>query len=125
MQFRKSLVAVLSVASLGAFALPATANAAVAVYFNSAPPAARYEVVPAPRAGYEWSAGYWNMRGNHHRWQKGHWERQRHGYHFTQPTWTERDNRWQLERGSWRRGDRDGDGVPNAVDRAPSNPNRN
>ena len=38
--------------------------------------------------------------------------------------WTQRDNRWQLERGHWNKGDRDHDWVPNAVDRAPENPNR-
>jgi hypothetical protein len=48
----------------------------------------------------------------------------RRGYYFAQPTWTQRDNRWQLERGRWNRGDRDHDGVPNARDRAPDNPNR-
>jgi hypothetical protein len=29
-----------------------------------------------------------------------------------------------MVRGGWHRGDRDGDGVPNRVDRRPDNPNR-
>ena len=29
-----------------------------------------------------------------------------------------------MERGGWKRGDRDGDGVPNRQDKAPDNPNR-
>jgi len=29
-----------------------------------------------------------------------------------------------MTRGTWRRGDADGDGVPNSRDRAPNNPNR-
>lgn len=125
MKLRTSLVAVLAVFSLGAVAVPLVAVAAVGIYFNVAPPEPRYEVVPAPRAGYVWSNGYWNARNSRHVWQAGHWERERHGYYRTQPAWTQRDNRWQLERGRWNRGDRDGDGVPNSMDRAPDNPRRN
>jgi|KBSSwiStaDraftv2_1062776.scaffolds.fasta_scaffold04972_7 hypothetical protein len=124
MEFRKSLIAVLCAASLGTIAVPMAATADVGIYFNSAPPAARYEAIPAPRNGYVWSSGYWNANGNRHVWKAGHWERQRTGYHWAQPTWTQRDTRWQLERGRWNKGDRDGDGVPNAVDRAPDNPVR-
>ncbi|HEX8478668.1 MAG TPA: hypothetical protein VF663_10050, partial [Telluria sp.] len=64
------------------------------------------------------------------------------------PEWRRGDNGWVMERGGWRsgdrvngpRGDRDGDGIPNAVERAnrdrdgdgvrnrddarPNNPNR-
>ena len=36
----------------------------------------------------------------------------------------DRDGRWNMNRGGWRRGDRDGDGVPNRLDNAPNNPNR-
>jgi hypothetical protein len=111
-------------ASLGGISVHMTASADVGVYFNAAPPPVRYEAVPAPRRGYEWSPGYWNAKGKHHVWQGGHWERNRAGYYFTQPGWTERDNRWQLQRGGWVKGDRDHDGVPNSVDRAPDNPRR-
>jgi len=104
--------------------VPITASAETSVYFNVAPPAARYEVVPAPRRGYLWAPGYWNGRNNRHVWQAGHWERERTGYYYNQPAWTQRDNRWQLERGRWNKGDRDGDGVPNSRDRQPDNPNR-
>ena len=124
MRFKKSLITVLCAASLGAVSLPMTANAAVQIYLNTAPPENRYERVPAARKGYTWAPGYWNARDNRHVWQAGRWERNRAGYHYVQPSWTQRDNRWQLERGRWNRGDRDGDGVPNVVDRAPSNPNR-
>jgi hypothetical protein len=113
-----------SATPLGAISVPTTARADVDIYFNTAPPPVRSEAVPAPRHGYTWSSGYWNAKGQRHAWQAGHWERDRTGYYLAQPTWTQRDNRWQLERGHWNKGDRDHDGVPNAVDRAPDNPYR-
>ena len=124
MNFRKSLVAAACVASLGALAVPAVAVAQVAIYFNSAPPPVRYEAVPAPRRGYTWSSGYWNAQNNKHVWKSGHWEKNRKGYYMAQPTWTQRDSQWELQRGQWKKGDRDHDGVPNGVDRAPDNPYR-
>jgi WXXGXW repeat (2 copies) len=124
MKFRRTLVAVLCASALGAVAVPMTASADVAVYFNTAPPAPRYEVVPAPRNGYVWSSGYWNAKNNKHVWQGGHWEKQRHGYSYAQPTWTQQNNRWELQRSHWNKGDRDGDGVKNQNDRAPDNPVR-
>jgi len=43
MRFRKSLIVAMCVASLGGISVPMAASAEVAIYFNSAPPAARYE----------------------------------------------------------------------------------
>ena len=137
-KLRKSLLAVLCVASLGAAALPATVSAAPpGIYFNIAPPPPRVEVVPDARRGYVWVPGYWDARGRRHVWIAGHWERARRGYSYVEPRWIERNNRWYLERGRWNRGDRDRDGIPNARDRdrdgdgvpnrrdnAPNNPNR-
>ena len=119
---KKTLVAALFAASTAAFTLPAAAE----VYVNIAPPAPRYEVVPAPRHGYVWAPGYWDWRGHRHVWVKGHWERERHGMYWHPNRWTERDGRYVLEKGRWDReryaeahgrGDRDHDGVPNRVDR--------
>jgi len=126
MKFRRALLAGLCAATLGgAIIVPVTASAtSTVVYFNTAPPAARHEVQPAPRPGYVWSSGYWNTKHNKHVWQEGHWERERHGYSMTQPQWTQHDNRWELQRGHWTKNDRDGDGVPNSKDRAPDNPGR-
>jgi hypothetical protein len=123
MILRKSLAVALAFASIGAITLPMAANAAVTVYLNSAPPPLRVEAVPAPRHGYVWSAGHWNAKNNQHVWQAGHWEKERPGYHFVQPTWKEQ-NRWEYHGGRWNKGDRDGDGVPNSVDRRPDNPNK-
>jgi hypothetical protein len=123
-KFRKPLLVAMCVASLGTASIPLTSSAAVEVYFNAPPPPARVETVPAPRHGYVWAPGYWDLRGHRHVWVAGHWERERRGYVYNEPRWVQRDNRWYLERSHWARGDKDHDGVPNAVDRAPNNPTR-
>lgn len=123
MNLRKTAVTAIIAATMGLAAIPATSVAAD-VYLRVAPPAPRVEVVPAPRAGYLWVPGYWDARGHRHHWVKGHYERERRGYRFSEPRWVERDNRWYIERPRWQRGDRDRDGVPNRMDRAPNNPNR-
>ena len=120
---KKTLIAALLASSISAIALPAAAE----IYVNIAPPAPRYEVVPAPRHGYVWAPGYWDWRGHRHVWVKGHWERERHGMYWHPNRWIERDGHWVLEKGRWDRerfadnrgghGDRDHDGVPNRVDR--------
>lgn len=118
---KKVMLAAMVAASLGA--IPVTASAVVIV--REAPPQPRSETTPPPRHGYIWVGGHWDWQGRHHQWVQGSWMRERRGYQYNPSTWVERDGRWHLERGQWRRGDRDGDGVPNRVDRAPNNPNRN
>ena len=140
---KKTLIAALLASSAAVFSLPAAAE----IYVNIAPPAPRYEVVPAPRAGQVWIPGYWDWRGHRHVWVRGHWERERRGYYWHPNRWIERDGHYVLERGRWDkqryadnrggRGDRDrdgvpnrydrdkdGDGVPNRYDDRPNNPNR-
>ena len=124
MTFRKSLVIGLCAASLGGLGAPLTANAAVEVYLDSAPPPLRVETVPAARRGYLWVPGHWEARKHRYVWKAGHWEKERHGYHYVEPRWVQADNRWELHRGGWNKGDRDGDGVPNKYDAKPNNPNR-
>ena len=117
---RKILLAAVLAISIGTVATPA----ASAVVVRVAPPPPREEVVPAPRRGHVWSEGHWEWRGKKHHWVKGKWVKDRRGYRYNQPVWVERDGRWHWQGGGWRRGDRDGDGVPNRFDRAPDNPNR-
>ena len=82
------------------------------------PPAPRYEAVPASRPGHVWSPGHWQWRGGRHHWVAGQWLRERPGYVYTQPTWVQTQGRWHYYNGDWaRRGDRDGDGIPNRYDR--------
>lgn len=118
---KKILFATMLAASLVS-AVPTVA--AADVYVRVAPPALRTEVMPAPRHGHTWTPGYWNWRGNKHVWVNGSWKRDRPGYRYAAPAWQERDGRWTMQRGRWSRGDRDGDGVPNVVDRQPNNPLR-
>ena len=96
-------------------------GALLAVQYQ-APPAPRYERVPAPRRGMVWSEGHWEWRGHRHVWIPGTWVRVRQGYQYHQPGWAERNGQWYFNNGGW---DRDGDGVPNRHDRRPNNPYRN
>jgi hypothetical protein len=117
---RKLIVGSLIAASLAA--LPAAARSNVDFYVNVAPPAARYEVVPAPRAGYVWVPGFWDWRAHRYHWVGGHWIRHRPGYYYEPVRWVYRDGRYHHRRAGWRDADRDG--VPNRYDRAPHNPYR-
>lgn len=114
--------ALLAAGAIGAVATPLTSVAQVGVYLNIAPPAVRYEAVPAPRSGYVWSNGYWQYDGSQHVWASGDWQPARPGYTYSQPRWVENNGRWGYHGSRW---DRDGDGVPNRDDRFPDNPRRN
>jgi WXXGXW repeat (2 copies) len=120
---RKSLLVALLAASLGSLSLPAAARTEVDVVLNFGPPAMRHEVIPAPRHGYVWAPGYWDVRGHKHVWHKGHWERIHPGQYWHESRWVQRPNGWYLERGHWSR-DADRDGIPDQRDRHPYDPNR-
>jgi hypothetical protein len=122
--FKKILLAGLIAASFAAVPLAALARTVV---ITTAPPELRQEVIPAPRRGSEWAPGHWEWRQRQHVWVGGHWLRARRGYAYESPRWIENNGRWRMEQGRWARTarDRDGDGVPNRMDQAPNNPNRN
>jgi len=125
MKSKLILASLLAATTLSGVALPAAARTNVDLYVNlGPPPAAYYEPVPAPRVGYTWVPGYWDARGYRHAWVTGHWVRARPGYVYYAPRWYERDGRWHVAQGGWRYRDNDGDGIPNAYDRAPNNPYR-
>lgn len=145
MMKRKLLLAALAVSSIGITPL---ASAAVDVFVDVAPPAPRYEVIPAARPGYVWQPGYWEWDHGRHRWHRGYWVREKRGHYWHPSRWEQRDGRWVFERGRWDREryayhggrgmgdrdrdgipnrydrDRDGDGVPNRYDSNPNNPRR-
>jgi hypothetical protein len=94
------------------------------VIVRVAPPPPRSETIPPPRRGMAWAPGYWDWNGRRYVWRTGHWVQARRGQHYREDRWVERNGGWARERGGWRRGDRDGDGVPNRMDSRPGNPNR-
>jgi hypothetical protein len=134
---RRSLFTALAAAAVATPALiapgmvaPAAAQVDFNLVINQPPPPPRYEVVPAPRAGYVWAPGYWRWENRRHVWAPGHWVAERRGYHWVPDRWAQVDGGWRHQPGYWDRqqarawGDRDHDGVPNAYDRAPNNPYR-
>ncbi|MEP7300501.1 MAG: hypothetical protein ABI699_03160 [Caldimonas sp.] len=110
-------VALLAAASAGFSTEVPARPVNIDVQIGTAPPALRYEAVPAPRRGYVWAPGYWNWRNQRHHWVAGNWVRHRQGYVYTQPAWVQNGDRWRLNRGAWARGDTDHDGIPNSRDR--------
>jgi hypothetical protein len=88
------------------------AEAQVSITFG-APPPPRYEVVPAPRAGYVWAPGHYELVRDQYVWVPGQWLTQRAGYRYVPSTW---ERYYSAGREQWRyvpsRWDRDGDGVP-------------
>ena len=126
---RNLLLASLVTASVGVIPMPASAD--TGIYVDIAPPAPRYEVTPAPRAGYIWVPGYWDWDSHRHVWHKGRWEHERAGYTYMPNRWEQRNGKWSLERGRWEhehvasnRRDSDHDGVPDRYDNHPDNPYR-
>jgi hypothetical protein len=126
MRTKNLLLATLVAATLGTLGPmvgPAAARTNVDIELNVAPPAVRYEAAPAARRGYLWQPGYWAWRGQRHVWVRGYWVRERPGYYWHPHRWVEVGGRWVYRPGTYSR-DRDYDGVPNRLDRAPDNPNR-
>jgi hypothetical protein len=121
---KKLVIASLVAATFGAAALPAGARTNVDLIVNVAPPAPRYEVVAAPRVGFIWVPGYWDWRHGKHYWVRGQYVRHRPGFVYQPARWVDHGGRWGYVAPAWRAHDRDGDGVPNRVDRFPDNPYR-
>ena len=107
-----TLAAMLTLSTAAFMPLPSMAQADVRLIINAAPPAPRFESVPAPRRGYVWAPGYWNWDGQRHVWNAGHWESARDGYQYQRSEWVRDANGYRLDRGGWQRvsdrNDRDG-----------------
>lgn len=86
-----------------AMALPGMSQARVNVDIDIAPPAARVEVVPAPRVGFIWAPGYWAWSGHRHVWVAGHWNHARRGEHWVADRWEQRGAKWHRDAGHWER----------------------
>ncbi|MDB5762988.1 MAG: repeat family protein [Herminiimonas sp.] len=105
---KRILCAAAAMAISTAALMPAQAMAQVnvGVFIGQAPPPPRYEVVPAPRRGYEWAPGYWDWNGRRHVWRVGHWERIRAGQHYQRPEWQHGKEGWHLNHGGWQQAQR-------------------
>jgi len=119
-----SAAAIVVISTAAFIPTQALAEVGYGVVITNAPPQPRHEAVPAARRGYEWAPGYWNWTGRKHSWTKGHWERSRPGHYYQPNQWEKSNNGWRMKQGGWQRGDRDGDGVPDRLDKKPNNPNR-
>src|ERR1700729_715930 len=98
----KMKIAVLCAAlGVGASLASGITSARTFVDIDVAPPAARVEVVPAPRAGYVWAPGYWNWEGHRHVWVAGRWIHERPGHQWVNDNWVQRDGHWHYEKGHW------------------------
>src|ERR687897_3443802 len=65
----------------------APADAQVSITFGSPPPPPRYEVLPAPRAGYVWAPGHYERYRDQYVWRPGQWMVERPGYRYVAPSW--------------------------------------
>jgi len=122
---KKLLIATLVASAFASVPMLASAQQH-AIVISVAPPAPRHEAVPAPRRGYVWVPGYYELHGRRHVWAEGHWIKARNGYAYSAPRWVEHNGKWHMEQGRWARSNRDNDhdGVPNRNDAKPNNPNR-
>lgn len=96
------------------------ADAQVNITFGSPPPPVRYEAVPAPRSGYVWAPGHYELVNDQYVWRQGQWMTARPGYRYVAPAWSQVGNRWQYMPSRW---DRDGDGVPDRYESHRNGPN--
>lgn len=86
---------------LAAVMVAGSALAGPLLEIEVAPPVPRVEVVPAPRAGFEWAPGFWRWDGHHHVWEGGHWEHARPGHHFVGAHWEEHGGHHRFVEGHW------------------------
>jgi hypothetical protein len=99
------LAAVAAAAPLGASA-QVSVNIHVPGLIAVAPPAPRYEVVPAPRAGFVWVPGNWQWQQSAYGWRAGYWERARPDYVYAPGSWVRADGGWRWAEPNWRRAER-------------------
>ena len=86
MDMRKLVVASLLAASTAVASHVAAARVDVDVVI--APPAPRYEVVPAPRHGYVWAPGYWAVPPRARTtWVPGYWANRPGGFVWVTGYW--------------------------------------
>lgn len=96
-----TFAAMMTLGAAGFLPLPSIAQTNLSVVISSAPPAPRFESVPAARPGYAWAPGYWNWDGRRHVWLTGHWESARDGHRYQGAEWIRDRDGYRLQRGGW------------------------
>ncbi len=91
--------------ALSGVTMPAAAQVGINIDIGTPPPAARVEVVPAPRPGFIWAPGYWRWEGRRHVWAEGHWIKARRDHHWVPERWVEveKGRHYHFEPGHWER----------------------
>lgn len=88
----------------GFAALFSAANAPAAdIVSDVPPPALRAERAPAPRDGFVWAPGHWELRGHDYSWVGGTWIAERRGAHWTADRWEQAGDQWHFIPGHWER----------------------
>lgn len=95
------LAALIAIGSAGCVTTAPPPRHVRVVEIDVRPPPPRVVVVPAPRRGYVWAAGYWRWDGHRHVWVDGVWLRERRGWSWSAAHWEERRGRWHFEPGYW------------------------
>jgi hypothetical protein len=86
----------------GFAALMASANVNAAdIVSDVAPPALRAERAPAPRDGFVWAPGHWELRRHDYVWVGGTWIADRRGAHWTPDHWEQTGEQWRFVPGRW------------------------
>jgi len=68
---------------------------------NTAPPADRAEVVPAPRTGYVYERGHYDWDGHAYVWNEGRFIEERPGHVYEQPMIEHRGEHYYFHKGHW------------------------
>lgn len=89
--------------AIGTCTMPIISSAGVDIQLDIAPPVARVEAVPPPRAGYVWAPGYWAWEGGHHVWVAGRWIHARAHQHWVPDAWVQAGPHWRYAPGHWER----------------------
>ncbi len=73
----------------------------VDVEIDTAPPADRVEVAPAPRSGYVYERGHYAWDGHEYVWTEGQFIEERPGHIYTQPEIEHRGEHYYFHHGHW------------------------
>jgi YXWGXW repeat-containing protein len=97
---QKKLLAA-AIAAIGFAAFPAASQEVLFTEIDSPPPAMKVEVVPAARAGYFYTPGYWNYVDRNYVWVEGTFVPERKGYVYVAPRYEQKEGKWRMYSQRW------------------------